>query len=210
MNQSSFAKYIGVSRKTVSTMKSNGEIVVNNKMVDVDKSIKKLKSLGRIFDGHTLVKRDDICKSDGEEKVSRTVFDEDVIPDKNLSNISDDEREEYFRLILEEKKAREEAEVDGVDHDKELLNLDMSEVKMRTEYWRGLAIKQKTELASEELVYKKDVASAQMALARVVREKIESRPRLAFRLVGKKVEEIERILEKDSFEILDILSGINE
>ena len=215
MTQAAFSRYIGVSRKTVTTMKKHGEIVVSPNGVDVEKSILKLKSLGRTFDkNNRLVKKDE--QEQNSKEVSPTnVFSESVVPVKNLGNISDADRLEREKLIAETEAIRLEVEKnkthddENIDHVAEIEKLDLTSARLIKEYWTGVSLRQKTELTSGELVYKKDVAAAQFDLARQVREKLDSRPKSAFKMVGKNIQEIEDILEKEKEDILEILVGIH-
>lgn len=48
MNQSEFAKHIGTTRQTVSKMKKEGVLVMNGKLVNVEKSLEYLRKIGRV------------------------------------------------------------------------------------------------------------------------------------------------------------------
>ncbi len=215
MTQAAFSRHIDVSRKTITTMKKRGEIVMSGKFVDCEKSIDKLKSLGRKFhDNNKLIKTTEHDKQDIQKpKEPTTLLSEEMIPEKNLSNMSDEDRAEREKLITDAAVLRREIESnahddDPVDHDSEIGKLDLTEARLRKEYWTGVSIRQKTELASGELVYQKDVVAAQFDLARQIREKLDSRPKSAFKMVGKNIQEIEDILEKEKENILEILVGM--
>ncbi len=217
MKQSAFSKLIGVSRKTVTVMKKNGEIVMKGDLVDSKNSILKLKSLGREFDKNNKL----IKKSEHTKEVEKTedhdinIFSSEVVPEKNLSNMSDRDREEREKLLREAAALRMEVESennnseDSVNHNTEIDKLDFTGARLIKEYWLGVSLRQKTELVSGELLYKKDIYAALFDLARQVRDKLESRPNMAFKMVGKNIHEIEDILEKEKEEILNILGEIN-
>jgi len=212
MSQAAFSRYIGVSRKTVTTMKKLGEIVMVGDKVDEKKSLKKLKSLGRKFgEDNKLIKE----TSHASKKINTVkpinLLSDEVVPESNLSNMSVDEKEERVRLLEEATALRKEVEKKesskDIDHDLEIGKLDLTDARLIKEYWTGVSLRQKAELASEELIYKKDVDAAQFVLAREVREKISSRPKIAFKMVGKNIQEIEKILEEEAEEIFEILVG---
>ena len=211
MTQAAFGRYIDVSRTTVFKMKKRGEIVMHGESVDEDKSIAKLKSLGRKFDDdNKLIKTTEYKKEPIKEKIN--LLSDSVVPKKNLSNISDEDRLEREKLLAEADALRREMEDtqdDSINHDVEIGKLDLTAARLIKEYWLGVSLKQKTELASKELVYRNEVADAGFTLARQVREKLESRPRIAFKMVGKNIQEIEDILEKEKEDILIILGGVN-
>ena len=214
MSQAAFSRYIGVSRKTVTTMKKIGEIVMVGDKVDEIKSIKKLKSLGRKFGEDNRLIKSDSFKSKKEKTIETiNLLSNEMVPERNLSNMSIDEKEERVRLLAEaealRKEVEEKASVEKIDHELEISKLDLTQARLIKEYWTGVSLQQKAELASEELIYKKDVDAAQFALAREVREKISSRPKIAFKMVGKNIQEIEKILEEEAEEIFEILVGIH-
>lgn len=214
MTQAVFSRYIGVSRKTVTTMKKHGEIVTSGSSVDCEKSISKLKSLGREFDDNSkLVKKNEYKQDLQKPKQNINIFSSEVVPEKNLSNMSNEDRAEREKLIAEAAALRSEVESnedeDAVDHDIEIGKLDLTSARLIKEYWLGVSLRQKTELASKELVYQKDVDAAQFDLARQIREKLDSRPKNAFKMVGKNIQEIEDVLEKEKDDILEILVGIH-
>lgn len=214
MTQAAFSRYIGVSRKTVTTMKKLGEIVMSANDVDAAKSIAKLKSLGRRFrDNDKLIKDTDVAAVAKKPKQQINIFSEDVIPEKNLSNISEEDRAERERLLAEAAALRREVEShedkDAVNHDTEIDKLDLTGARLIKEYWLGVSLRQKTELASGELVYQKDVDAAQFDLARQVREKLDALPNNAFKMVGKNIQDIEDVLEKEKEDILEVLVGVN-
>ncbi len=210
MTQATFSRFIGVSRKTITTMKKNGEIVFLGNFVDEHKSIIKLRSLGRLFDENSkLIKTIHNKEEDKIKKEEPTIFSNEVIPEKNLSNISDEDYAERKKLMFEAETLRKEVESrkinSDINHDTEIKKLDLTEARLIKEYWLGVSLRQKTELAAEELVYKKDVDSAEFALGRKIREKLKSRPNLAFKMVGKNIEEIQYILDEDQEDILNLL-----
>ena len=51
MTQSVFAKHIGVTRQAVSKMKKEGILVIENKQIDVEKTMEYLEKLGRLEHG---------------------------------------------------------------------------------------------------------------------------------------------------------------
>jgi MoaA/NifB/PqqE/SkfB family radical SAM enzyme len=197
-------------------MKTTGELVMSGESVDSAKSIAKLKGLGREFDesGH-LIKN--VAKKSDLKKTVKTVnlLSKEMIPKKNLSNMTKKqkkEKEERDRLLAEAKALEEEAkehlkEESEVNHEAELQGMTLTDAKLVREYWAGVSLKMKTEQESGKLVYKSDVDAAQFALARQVREKISSRPKMAFKMVGKNIQEIEKILEEEADDIFNILVG---
>ena len=71
MNQSKFAKEIGVSRQAVSKMKKEGLLIFKNGKIDKDASIKTLEKLGRLKKG---------------KKIDREIKEEDIQSYTSLKN----------------------------------------------------------------------------------------------------------------------------
>uniref|UniRef100_UPI00261A4A9C hypothetical protein n=1 Tax=Sulfurovum sp. TaxID=1969726 RepID=UPI00261A4A9C len=139
-----------------------------------------------------------------------------------VNNASDDinteimlgkKNKERAKILAEaralEEEARKVASHNSVNHEKKIEELTLADAKLIKEYWAGIALKAKTEKEAGELIYREDVAAAQFALAREVREKLSSRPKMAFKMVGKDINEIEKILEKEADEIFQMLVGDN-
>ena len=209
-----FANLLGINRSSVYKMRDAGKLVIVNGKINSSMSIEKLKTSGSEFhDNNHLVTKDNPINNIKEQNQNINIFSKEVEPENNLSNMSDEDKAEREKLLLEADALRKEAEENeehgAVDHTVEIGKLDLTEARLIKEYWIGVSLRQKTEVASKELVYQKDVEAAQFDLARQIREKLESRPKIAFKMVGKNIQEIEDILEKEKEDILEIMVSID-
>lgn len=205
MTQAKFALHIGVSKKTITLMKQKRQIVMAGTKVDVDKSIKLLKSIGRTFDSENKMITSNTAPGTTEEK-----------SEKNLLN-TDFKYKALSEIELKEKENREieflqrEAEKEGLTIDKvlteEINSLEPVEINKIKIFWQGQLEKVKYQKEIGLLILKAEVEEEQFLIARTVRDSFMSiSNRVAHKLLNQtSIHEVKIIIDNETLKVMENL-----
>lgn len=207
LTQSEFAKYIGVNRSSVTKMKKKKQIYfTSNNLVDVEKTIELLKSIGRTFtDDNKMITSNTApgpAKEESEKNLLNTEF---VYP-----TLTDEEK--LAKEKYEVEALKREAEKEGLSVDKvltdEIDSLEPIEVNKIKVFWQGQLERVKYEKEMGELVSKDEVYEEHFKTARTVRDAfLGLSNRVAHKLLNKKeIFEISSVLDAEVQKILENLS----
>jgi len=219
MSQADFGKLMGVTRQRVNQWVADGVIelvhVAGKKrgLVDSEKAkaaVEAARDPSRKPQAEAAKRR----AEDNDQNYDAGIFDERMLPERSLADMTEDERAEYNRKLAQEREAlekiREEAKEHGVeDFDIDTAGLGLNEVKVFKELYLGKKAQAEYRKQIGELVERVDVEREAFEEAQRVRSALLSLPhKLSVRIVAlTDPAEIEEVLDAEIRQVLEELSG---
>ena len=206
MTQAAFSRHLGVSKKTVSLMKNKRQIVMNDKFVNVEKSMDLLKSIGKTFDANNKMITSNTAPGPAKEESEKNLLNTDFF----YPTLTDEEK--IVKEKHEVEALKKQAEKEGLSVDKvltdEIDSLEPIEVNKIKIFWQGQLERVKYEKEMGELVSKDEVYEEHFKVARTVRDAfLGLSNRVAHKLLNKtEVFEITSTLDEEVQKILENLS----
>ncbi|MGB3751931.1 MAG: hypothetical protein WA945_10215 [Arcobacteraceae bacterium] len=199
INQSAFAKKVGVSRQRIGILVKHGVLKLD------DKKKLNLKESLEIYEKHKDPARDAQRESNAKKKKSLNLFDDEMKPEVSLADLSEEDRKIYDdakkREIEETKKAAQELkESTGIDMNLgDAEGMTLNEAKTVREHYQGLLAKINYEKEKKQLIEISEVEKEAFEIARSVRDSMLSVPaRVASEVAGMNdVQDISRFITKE-------------
>ena len=219
-SQADFGKIMGVTRQRVNQWVSEGIIELvrvpgkKRGFVDVEKARAAVEAA-----------RDPRRKAAAEikkepEKKEKSIFDEEVLPEKSLADMSDAERAEYREALNRERaeleKLKEKARAAGIDTSDDVdlgqQPTSLNKVKIFKELYQGKLAKLDYETKSGRLIPAEEIERQAFEMAQTIKSSLLALPHKMSARVAHitEPEKIEALLDIEIRQVLEELSGAGQ